>query len=85
MHLNAIDYKVSQRLHSLPFYSLIAAAMRGADSINLVKLQSCFPEIWESLQARYDAGGGILESDNIDTDKKYNQCEIIADNYIHGI
>ncbi len=40
-----------------PFYALIQAAMRKADTGNLEKLQAAFPEIWEELNARYHAPG----------------------------
>jgi len=43
-----------------PFYALIMAAMRKADSMNIVKLQRAFPEVWEELIARYNAPGGQI-------------------------
>ena len=46
-----------------PFYSLIMAAMREADSDNLAKLQAAWPEVWADLLARYDAPGGRLPDD----------------------
>jgi hypothetical protein len=45
------------------FYSLIMAAMRKADDNNLPKLKAAWPEVWEELQARYNAPGGVLECD----------------------
>ena len=45
------------------FYSLIQAAMRQADEWNMDALKAAFPGIAEDLQARYNAGGGILPSD----------------------
>lgn len=47
-------------LNDPPFYALIQAAMRKADTDNLEKLRAAFPEIWEELNMRYHAPGGIL-------------------------
>lgn len=46
-----------------PFYGLIMAAMRRADSANLWRLKQAWPEVWEELQARYDSPGGLLEGE----------------------
>lgn len=63
--MSLYDYKVSIELESqdFPFYALIMAAMRGADSNNIEKLKYVFPEIWEELKARYNAPGGLLIGD----------------------
>ena len=63
--MSAYDYQVSREIadRDEPFYALLMAAMRRADTKNLEKLQSVFPRVWEELQDRYDAPGGILESD----------------------
>jgi len=45
------------------FYSLLMAAMRRADTGNALRLQLAFPEVWEELQARYNAPGGKLPED----------------------
>ena len=42
------------------FHTLIMAAMRRADSTNAEGLKAVFPEIWDELQARYWAPGGLL-------------------------
>jgi len=59
------DYTVSKTLHDqdTPFYALIMAAMRRADSQNLSLLQAVFPDTWIELQARYNAPGGAMEAD----------------------
>jgi hypothetical protein len=49
--------------HGLPFYGMIQAAMRGADTDNLARLRAAFPEVYEDLKARYDAPGGVLPGD----------------------
>lgn len=46
-----------------PFYALIQAAMREADSNNIELLKECWPEIWLELRARYNAPGGRLQSE----------------------
>lgn len=45
------------------FYALIMAAMRKADSLNVVILRGAFPTVWDDLQARHDAPAGVLDSD----------------------
>lgn len=42
-----------------PFYALIMAAMRKADTGNLAKLRSVFPEVAEELETRYRSIGGF--------------------------
>jgi hypothetical protein len=39
------------------------AAMRKADSDNLELLKAAFPAVWEELQQRYNAPGGMIEGD----------------------
>lgn len=60
-------YHVSKKLAAgdPPFYSLIMAAMRKADTENLMKLQLAFPDVWIELQRRYDAPLGVLPEDKI--------------------
>lgn len=57
-----MDYKVSISIMTADpsFKAIIMAAMRKADTDNLEKLQSAFPEIWDELLARYNAPGGYL-------------------------
>lgn len=57
------DYKVSRQLDDIPFYALVMAAMRRADSRNLVLLRSAFPDVYDELHARYNAPGGVLPTD----------------------
>lgn len=45
------------------FYGLLMAAMRKADTFNAAILRRAFPEVWNDLQARYNAPGGVLPSD----------------------
>ena len=63
--MSFFDYKASQEIamRDYPFFALIMAAMRQADTDNLIKLQAAFPEVWREILARYNAPGGGLESD----------------------
>lgn len=56
------DYTMSKKIASkdYPFYALIMASMRKADSYNADKLRAAFPEIWAELKERYNATGGFL-------------------------
>jgi hypothetical protein len=46
-----------------PFYALIQAAMRKADTYNLGLLKVCWPKTWLELRERYNAPGGKLQSE----------------------
>jgi hypothetical protein len=52
-------------LSEVPFYALIMAAMRQADSSNLALLRACWPNVWDELDARYNAPGGVLEGEPV--------------------
>lgn len=56
------DYRQSKKLaqEDPPFYSLIMAAMRKADSKNMSKLIFAWPEVWNEFYDRYHAPGGYL-------------------------
>ncbi len=58
--LESAAHQLRWDLGSNPFYSLIQAAMRVADTDNLEKLQSNFPEVWDELQKRYNLPAGLL-------------------------
>lgn len=53
------DYNLSKAIDA-PFYAIIMAAMRGADTFNADALRRAFPETWDELQARYNSPGGFL-------------------------
>jgi len=63
--MSLYDYKKSQEISAkgYPFYALIMAAMRQADTVNVIKLQKAFPEVWADFKARYFAPGGRLENE----------------------
>jgi hypothetical protein len=59
------DYVVSRQIAAQdhPFYALLMAAMRKADSVNTELLKKAWPEVYNELQARYSAPGGLLPED----------------------
>lgn len=59
------DYEASKRLAAgdYPFYALVMAAFRQADTHNTQILRLAWPKIWREFEARYNAPGGRLESD----------------------
>ncbi len=56
------DYEASWRIAAdgWPFYALVMAAIRQADSDNLARLTWAFPAVAAELRARYNAPGGLL-------------------------
>ena len=64
--MSAYDYHISLKIacEDYPFYALIMAAMRQADTDNIKRLQDAFPWVWIELKERYNAPGGILEKDS---------------------
>lgn len=63
--MSLYDYQVGQAISAEdpPFYALIQAAMRQADTDNLELLQRAWPHVWAELQARYHAPGGRMEGE----------------------
>lgn len=59
------EYLVSQEIEreDYPFYSLVMALVRKADTDNLEKLRVAFPETVKELEKRYHVGAGILPED----------------------
>jgi hypothetical protein len=60
--MSLYDYIMSLEIgkHDFPFYTLVMAAMRQADTDNLELLKKAFPETWAELAERYNAPGGRL-------------------------
>ena len=60
------DYEMSKQIakEDYPFYSLIMAAIRQADSDNLQKLRIAFPHVYYELEKRYNALAGLLEGES---------------------
>ena len=63
--MSYFDYEMSKRIaaEDYPFYALIMAAMRQADTNNLLRLQEAFPEIWAELKYRFMSPDGIHPMD----------------------
>jgi len=59
------SYKQSQELskNDPDFDALIMAAIRKADTMNLMILQHAFPMLVMEFKERYNAPGGILDID----------------------
>lgn len=71
------DYEASKAiaLKDYPFYALIMAAMRQADTDSTEKLQVAFPDTWKELQVRYHTAGGLLPEENTFIDARGETCE----------
>lgn len=63
--MSLYDYETSLRISAedYPFYALLMAAMRKADSDNWEILQKAFPEIGVEFAERYNSSYGRLPSD----------------------
>lgn len=53
-----------------PFYALIMAAMRKADTGNANELHRAFPKVWAELEQRYNSPGGFLPGEHEETTLK---------------
>ena len=60
-HPSYHDYYVSMRIASecYPFYALLCALFRQADSDNVVKLRAAFPDEMAMFEERYNNPGGL--------------------------
>ena len=63
------EYQTSKLIaaQDYPFYALIMAAMRQADTSNMAKLRAAWPGVADELQWRYDAPGGLLPGEVLAT------------------
>lgn len=61
------DYRASLDISAQdhPFYALIMALMRKADTNNLARLRVTFPETYTELRDRYNAPGGVLPGERV--------------------
>ena len=69
------DYKMGLKIsaHDYPFYVLIQAAMRQADSENITKLRYAFPEVYEELIERRNSPNGMTLHERIVPAPKYKE------------
>lgn len=67
--MSLYDYEQSKEIaaHDYQFYALIMAAIRQADTDNLLKLELAFPRQAAELRRRYDMPGGLLPEDSAPT------------------
>jgi hypothetical protein len=63
--MSRYDYEASLHISAEdpPFAALIMAAMRKADSHNMIELKIAFPDIYEEFLERYHAPGGRVPTD----------------------
>ncbi len=61
--ISLYEYEQSKKIaaQGYPFYALMGALMRAADTRNTELLRQCWPDIWESMQRRYNAPLGVVE------------------------
>jgi len=73
--MSLYDYERSKAISAQnePFYALIMATMRQADTDNLAKLKNAFPEIWEELAIRYNRPAGLLPEEIEEERRKENR------------
>jgi len=62
--MSRYEYEKS-KTYDPDFYALIMAAMRQADTFNAEKLRAAWPDVWDELQARYNAPGGYLPGETV--------------------
>ena len=72
--MSQYDYERSKEISREPFYAIIMAAMRNADTDNLNMLKRSWPSVWDELQKRYNAPGGCLTYDEFQ--RAYNDSSI---------
>lgn len=65
--MSLYDYQQSLYIEAdnYPFYALIMAAIRQADTDNLEKLTEAFPDVVREFRARYYAPGGLLPGEGV--------------------
>lgn len=73
--MSLYDYQMSQKAsaQNYPFYALVMAAIRQADSDNLAALKFAFPDIYIEFELRYNAPGGCLTQDELDSLAQYTK------------
>lgn len=74
--LHAYHVSIGISNNDYPFYALIMAAMRKADTENLGALSRAFPAISAELQRRYNAPLGVIAEDgNVDLETLAKQVK----------
>lgn len=52
--------RITGMVYDDPFYGLLMATMRAADTLNAIKLREAFPEVWLEMFDRHNAPAGLL-------------------------
>lgn len=62
------EYLMSQRLEreDYPFYSLVMAMLRKADTGNVAKIKAAWPGVYDEMMRRYHAPGGALTPEELE-------------------
>lgn len=63
--MSRYDYEKSKEIEAkgYPFYALLMATMKQADSDNIAKLRAAFPEVWDEMYERYNTAGGFTKAE----------------------
>ena len=63
--MSKYDYLASQQIGigDPPFYGIIMAAIRKADTWNTAKLRAAWPEVWHEMNERYNTPGGNTQAE----------------------
>ncbi|MGJ6122705.1 hypothetical protein QN239_09025 [Mycolicibacterium sp. Y3] len=66
--MSLYDYRASRQIAAAdpPFYALIMAAIRKADTQNAARMSMAFPEVHAEFEARYNAPAGMLPAERAD-------------------
>lgn len=61
------DYQISQQLavQDLPFYGLLFALIRRADTRNTELIRQAWPEVYDEFVTRYNSPGGWLPGEHL--------------------
>jgi hypothetical protein len=80
--LSLYEYEQSQQISAqgYQFYALLGALIRDADTDNTARLKAAWPDIYESMQRRYNAPMGVVpEWDGFTAEEYYARKQQQAD------
>jgi hypothetical protein len=87
MSLHEYLYSRTLDKYDPPFYALLFAMMRKADSENVRLIRRDWPEKYEEFKARYHSGGGIIPEDEWPIDQHGSPVPIpdvpLEPEYVH--
>ena len=76
MSLHEYLYSKTLGRYDPPFYGLLFAMLRNADSDNVRRIKAMWPERYAEFERRYNAPGGILPEDEWPADKDGNPAPL---------